>query len=101
MDIAVVGAGVSVALDAGGRCTSARVALGAVGPTVIMVTDAAAALVGSSGDEAALGRAGAAASAAARPISDKRGTADYRRKVSGVLVKRAAAAAFARARGES
>jgi carbon-monoxide dehydrogenase medium subunit len=98
MDIAVVGAGVSVALDASGRCVTARVALGAVAPTVILVPDAAAALVGSRGEDAALTRAGAAASAAARPISDKRGTADYRRRIAGVLTRRAAAAAFERAR---
>lgn len=99
MDIAVVGAGVSVALDANGTCTQARVALGAVAPTAILVPDAAAALVGSRGDDAALARAADAARAAARPIADKRGTVEYRRKVSGVLTKRAAAAAFGRARG--
>ncbi len=99
MDIAVVGAGVSVALDAGGVCTQARVALGAVAPTAILVPAAAAALVGSRGEDEALARAAAAASAAARPIDDKRGTVEYRRKVSGVLTKRAAAAAFERARG--
>jgi carbon-monoxide dehydrogenase medium subunit len=98
MDIAVVGAGVSVALDAAGRCTGARVALGAVAPTVLLVADAAAALVGSRAEDQALTRAGAAASAAARPISDKRGTADYRRRIAGVLVRRAATAAFERAR---
>ena len=99
MDIAVVGAGVSVTLDAGGVCTHARVALGAVAPTAILVPAAVTALVGSRGDDAALARAAAASSAAARPIDDKRGTVTYRRKVSGVLTKRAAAAAFERARG--
>jgi len=98
MDIAVVGAGVAVALDAGGRCTAARVALGAVAPTVIVSAEAAAALVGSRGEDAALERAGEAASAAARPISDKRGTIEYRKRVAAVLVRRAAAAAFERAR---
>jgi len=98
MDIAVVGAGVAVALDASGRCASARVALGAVAPTVILVPEAAAALVGTRGDDAALAAAGEAASRAARPISDKRGTADYRRRIAGVLVRRTAATAFARAR---
>jgi len=99
MDIAVVGAGVSVTLDANGVCTHARVALGAVAPTAILVPDAAAALIGSRGEDAALARAAAAASAASRPIADKRGTVEYRRKISGVLTKRAAAAAFERARG--
>jgi carbon-monoxide dehydrogenase medium subunit len=99
MDIAVVGAGVAVSLDANGVCTKARVALGAVAPTVILVPAAVAALLGSRGEEDALARAAVAASAAARPIADKRGTVEYRRKISGVLTKRAAAAAFERARG--
>jgi len=98
MDIAGVGAGVALALDASGRCSSARVALGAVAPTVILVPEAAAALVGSRGDEAALAAAGEAASRATRPISDKRGTADYRRRIAGVLVRRAAGTALERAR---
>ena len=99
MDIAVVGAGVSVTLDDSGRCVQARVALGAVAPKVLLVADASAALVGSRGEDAALTRAAEAASAAARPISDKRGTVAYRRRVAGVLVRRAASAAFERARG--
>ncbi len=99
MDIAVVGAGVNVSVDGSGQCTAARVALGAVAPTAIRVPDAEAALVGSSLDDAALGAAAEAASAAASPISDKRGTADYRRHVAGVLTRRSAAIAAERARG--
>ncbi len=96
MDIAVAGAAVALTLDEGGRCSAARVAIGAVAPTALAVPDAAAALIGSTLDEASLERAAAAAAAAASPISDKRGTADYRRKVVGVLVRRAAIAARAR-----
>jgi CO/xanthine dehydrogenase FAD-binding subunit len=96
MDIAVVGAGVSVTLDANGVCTAARVAIGAVAPTALLVPDAAKALIGSTIDDAALKAAGEAASAAARPISDKRGTAAYRRTVAGVLTRRAAIQALAR-----
>jgi len=98
MDIAVAGAAVSVTLDAAGTCTSARVAIGAVAPTALLVPDAAGALVGTKCDDAALKQAAAAASAAAKPIDDKRGTAAYRRTVAGVLVKRAAAIAAERAR---
>ena len=98
MDIAVVGSGVSVTLNGGGSCSAARVALGAVAPTVILVPEAAAALVGTRIDDADLERAAAAASAAARPISDRRGTAEFRRHVAGVLTKRAALAARDRAR---
>jgi carbon-monoxide dehydrogenase medium subunit len=97
MDIAVVGAGVRLTLAADGTCTSARVALGAVGPTAFLVPAAAAALVGKKIDDAALAAAAAAASAAARPIDDKRGTIAYRTHVSGVLTKRAARIAADRA----
>lgn len=93
MDIAVVGAAVSVTLDSEGTCTAARVAIGAVAPTHLLVPEAAAALIGTKIDDAALEAASAAASAAANPISDKRGTADYRRTVVGVMTKRAAAIA--------
>ena len=99
MDIAVVGAAVSVTLDATGTCTAARVAVGAVAPTALLVPAAAAALVGSHLDDDALGRAADAARAVARPIDDKRGTVAYRRQVVGVLVKRAAAKAAERAKG--
>ncbi len=97
MDIAVVGAGVCVTLDADGVCTAAKVSLGAVAPTVLVVGDAAAALVGSKLDDAALAGLDAAAQAACSPIDDKRGTIEYRTKVAGVLARRAAAIAFQRA----
>lgn len=93
MDIAVVASAVSVTLDSDGRCTAARVAIAAVGPTHLMVPDAANALIGTKIDDAALEAAANAASATARPISDKRGTADFRRTVVGVMTKRAAAMA--------
>ncbi|OFW24263.1 MAG: oxidoreductase [Acidobacteria bacterium RIFCSPLOWO2_02_FULL_65_29] len=98
MDIAVAGAGASVTLDASGTCTAARVAVGAVAPTALLVDAAGQALIGTRLDEATLSLAAAAASAAARPISDKRGTAAYRRHVVGVLAKRAIVSAAARAR---
>lgn len=98
MDIAVAGAGASVTLDASGTCTAARVAIGAVAPTALIVPDAARALIGSRLDERALQRAGEAASAAAKPIDDKRGTVAYRRTIAGVLTRRAVALAAARAK---
>ena len=96
MDIAVVGCGVSLTLDKG-VCTAARVGLGAVAPTVLLVEDAAKALIGSKLDDAALAKAAAACSAACRPIDDKRGTIVYRTKVAGVLLKRTTAIAVKRA----
>ena len=98
MDIAVVGAGVSLTLDEGGVCTEAYVALGAVAPVAMLVPDAAAAIVGSSLDEAAVDNMAAACSAACNPIDDKRGTIEYRTKVAGVLARRAAGIALERAR---
>ena len=97
MDIAVVGVGVSVLLD-GETIISARVGLGAVAPTALLVPEAAAALIGSTGDAAAMGALAAACSAACNPIDDKRGTIEYRVEVAGVLAKRAAATAIARAK---
>ncbi len=97
MDIAIAGAAVALTLDGAGTCTAARVALAAVAPTPILAEDAARALVGTRLDPAALDRAAAAATAAARPITDTRGTAAYRRTVAGVLTKRAALIARARA----
>jgi carbon-monoxide dehydrogenase medium subunit len=98
MDIAVVGAAVRVTLAPDGTCTDAHVALGAVAPTALRVPAGEAALVGTRVDAAALARLADAARAAARPIDDKRGTAAYRRQVSGVLARRAAARAAERAR---
>jgi carbon-monoxide dehydrogenase medium subunit len=98
MDIAVVGVGVNLTLDARGICTAARVVLGAVAPTVLLVEEAGAALIGTMVDVAALERLASAASAACRPIDDKRGTKEYRTKVAGVLAKRTALAALERAK---
>lgn len=99
MDIAVASAGVSLTLDADGTCAAARVALGAVAPTVVLVPGAAAALVGSKLGDDALAALGAACSAACNPIDDKRGTIEFRRDVAAVLAKRAAKIAYDRAGG--
>jgi carbon-monoxide dehydrogenase medium subunit len=96
MDIAVVGCGVSLTLK-DGVCTAARVGLGAVAPTVLLVEAAAKALIGSKLDDAALNAAASACSAACRPIDDKRGTIVYRTRIAGVLLKRTAAIAAKRA----
>ena len=97
MDIAVCGAGVALTLDDNGTCIAAKVSIGAVAVTALPVPDAAAALIGTKVDDAALAAAGAASSALARPITDKRGTVEYRKKVVGVLTKRAGALARDRA----
>ena len=101
MDIAVAGAGVSLTLSADGKTvTNAAVAIGAVGPTPIVVDAASKALTGKPLDEATLKAAAEAASAAAKPISDVRGPAEYRRHLAGVLTRRSIEIAARRARGE-
>ncbi|MCL2428070.1 MAG: FAD binding domain-containing protein, partial [Alphaproteobacteria bacterium] len=100
MDIAVVGCGVCVTLDANGVCQGARVVLGAVAPTAVLVSEAAAALVGHTLDEATLEMLDGAARRICNPIDDKRGTIEYRTKVAGVLARRTAHIAFKRAAGE-
>ena len=98
MDIAVVGCGVCLSLDRKGTCSAARVSLGAVAARPLLVAPAAAALIGSKVDAAALAKLDAAARAACQPIDDKRGTKEYRIKVAGVLARRAAQIALERAR---
>ena len=98
MDLAVVGAGVSLTVDGAGAITAARVGLGAVAARVLLVAEAAQAIIGSRLDEAAQERLSAAARAACRPIDDKRGTTEFRIDVAGVLTRRAALIALDRAR---
>lgn len=100
MDIAVSSAGVSLELDGNGTCIAARVALGAVAPTVLLVKDAGAALVGSNLGDAALAAMVQAAESACNPINDKRGTVEFRTRTAGVLAGRAALIAYARAGGQ-
>jgi len=99
MDIAVVGAGVCLTVDAAGICTAARVGLGAVAARPLLVEAAGKALVGSKLEAAALERMVAAARAACKPIDDKRGTIEFRIKVAGVMARRTAERAYERARG--
>jgi len=99
MDIAVCSAGVCMTLGKGGVIESARVVLGAVAPTVLLVAAAAQAIVGTKLDDAALAALAKACEAACAPIDDKRGTVEFRTEVAGVLAKRAAKIAYQRAGG--
>jgi carbon-monoxide dehydrogenase medium subunit len=99
MDIAVVGVGASVTLDdRRQKCVAARIGLAAVAPTPLLASEAGDSLVGTTIDEPALERAAELARALAKPISDMRGDADYRRHLVGVLVKRAVKTALDRAK---
>lgn len=97
MDIAVVGCAICVTLDANGVCTDARVALGAVAPTQLVVEGAAKALIGNKLTDDVLAKLDAKCQAVCKPISDKRGTVEFRTKIAGVLARRVAAIAFQRA----
>lgn len=100
MDIAVVSAGVNLTIDGKGVIRKARVALGAVAPTVLLVEDAAKAIVGSKLDDEALAELASACAAACKPIDDMRGTIEFRTEVAGVLARRAATIAYERAGGK-
>lgn len=95
MDIAVAGAGVSVVME-NGHIQSAKIALSSVAPTPLPVD--ASSLAGQPADEATVHKAGELAAAAAKPITDMRGTADYRRHLCAVLTRRALASAIAAAK---
>lgn len=99
MDIAVVGAGTSVTLDDAKReILSARISLGAVAPTPLLVEEAGTFLSGREITRENILEAARIAQAAARPISDLRGTAEYRKHLSAVLTRRALEKAIERAR---
>jgi carbon-monoxide dehydrogenase medium subunit len=100
MDIAVVGAGVGLTLDNNGVIKSARVALGAVAPTPLLVAAAAKAIVGTKLNKAALEKLADACTAACDPIDDMRGTVEFRTEIAGVLARRAAKIAYKRAGGK-
>ena len=99
MDIAVVGCAVSLELD-GLQIAKARIAIGAVAPTVRSVESAADALIDSTLDDEALAALATAVREACDPINDKRGTIEYRTHVAGVLSQRAAKIAYQRARSK-
>jgi len=100
MDIAVVSAGVCLTVSAKGKISKARVVLGAVAPTAVLVPEAAEAIIGSRLEDDALAEMAAACARACRPIDDMRGTIEFRTDVAGVLARRAAGIAYQRAGGK-
>jgi carbon-monoxide dehydrogenase medium subunit len=99
MDIAVVGAGAWVVLDAAGKTIEqARIGLAAVAPTPLFAAAASQLLVGRPVTAESFQQAAEAARKIARPIADRRGTAEYRQHLVGVLVVRALEKAVERAR---
>lgn len=89
VDIAAVGVSAQVTLEGSGRCQSARLALGAVAPTPLRVPEAEQFLAGKLLDDAALTRAGQLCCEVARPISDARAGAAWRKRMVDVLTRRA------------
>ena len=100
MDIAVVGCAVNLSLE-NGVITSAKVVLGAVGPKVILAHSAADCLVGTKLDDNILSRFSSQCSQIAKPISDKRGSEEFRKHIIGVIAQRAAKKAYDRALGNN
>lgn len=99
MDIAVVGVGASVQLDESRtKIVSARIALGAVAPKPLFIPAAGEALAGKAISDEAIAEAARLAQAAATPITDMRGTAEYRKHLSAVLTGRALRKAIERAK---
>ena len=99
MDIAVVGAGVSLSVTEDGKIEAVRVSLGAIAPTQVLLTGLEDIFVGKEPDDDAIQKLVAVAEKACKPIKDKRGTIEYRTKIAGVLAKRAFAIALKRANG--
>ena len=99
MDIAVASAGVSLELNADGTVKAARIALGAVAPTVVVAEEAGKVLIGSTLDDDTLSKMAKACESVCKPIDDKRGTIEYRTTTAGTLARRAALIAYARAGG--
>ena len=100
MDIAVVGCAVNLSLE-NGVITAVKVVLGAVGPKVILAHSAANCLVGTKLDDSSLSRFSAECSQIAKPISDKRGSEEFRKDIIGVIAQRAAKKAYDRALGNN
>lgn len=100
MDIAVVSAAVNITLGPKGVIKQARVALGAVAPTAMLIPEASKLLKGGKLDEEKLEALADMCNAACKPINDKRGTVEFRTHVAGVLAKRAASLAYTRAGGK-
>lgn len=95
MDIAIAGSGVVVRLGESGEISSARITLASVGPVPLRAKEAEARLTGERPTAALIAEAGGLAAQEARPISDTRGSADYRRELVDVLTRRALVACLA------
>lgn len=97
MDIAVAGSGVALELGTSGEIAKARITLASVGPVPIRAEKAEARLVGERAEAALLAEAARIAAGEARPISDTRGSAEYRRELVAALTRRALEACVAEA----
>jgi carbon-monoxide dehydrogenase medium subunit len=99
MDIAVVGCGVNITLE-NDICTSARVSLGAVAPTPLLIKEASEIMTGTNLNDEVLEKVSKLCMDSCNPINDKRGTIEYRTKVAGVLFKRTTLIAIDRIKGK-
>ena len=99
MDIAVVGCGVNITLE-NDICTKARVSLGAVAPTPLLIKEASEIMIGTNLNDEVLEKVSKLCMGSCNPIDDKRGTVEYRTKVAGVLFKRTTLIAIDRIKGK-
>ena len=101
MDIAVVGVAACITLnESGDQFAGAKIGLAAVAPTPLLATEVSEAILGQPVNDTTIQNAAEIAKSIVKPITDMRGTAEYRSHVTGVLVKRVIQAAVVRARGE-
>jgi carbon-monoxide dehydrogenase medium subunit len=91
MDIAVAGVAATLQLEPDGRIGVARIALASVAPTPMLAPEAGRTLAGERPTSALFRQAGLLAARSASPISDTRGSAEYRRELVAVLTARALA----------
>jgi len=87
LDLAKVNAAVRLDMSQG-KCTQARIAVGAVAPTTIRLTKTEKLVAGKAVTEQVLQEVHQSVSTEIKPIDDVRSTAEYRRDVTGILVKR-------------
>ena len=88
-DLAMVGVAVAITLDKTGACKDARIALAGVGPTPMRATKAEEALIGEKPVDDLVAEAGERAAEVSNPASDTRGSAEYKREMVKVHVRRA------------
>jgi carbon-monoxide dehydrogenase medium subunit len=98
-DMGIVGAAVSITLDSKGKCEDARIALSNAASVPLRVREAEKKLIGKVINDALLAEAGEVAATETNPVSDVHGSAEYKKEMAKVFVRRVGARALQRATG--